>query len=71
MYHAKPVTVSVYRDGKFISRMINVLPRTARSTVEGWIAGDEPWPDGDYEARLIRQNRILKIYRWTRDEFTK
>jgi hypothetical protein len=64
LYLGKPLTVSLYRDGKFVSRMINVLPRTARATVEDWIAGGEPWPEGNYEARLIRQDRTIKIYRW-------
>lgn len=61
----KPVTVSIYRDGAFATRMICVLPRTARATVESWIAGEVPFPPGQYEARLIRERRTLKVYRWT------
>lgn len=61
---SKPVTVSVYRDGVFETRMISVLPRTARATVESWIAGEVPFPPGQYEARLLRHGRTLKVYRW-------
>lgn len=63
-YYGVPVTVSIYRDGKFMTRMIKVLPRTARATVEDWIEGGVPFPRGDYEARLIRNGRTIKVYHW-------
>lgn len=44
--------------------MIGVLPNTARATVAEWVAGNVRWPTGDYEARLIRDSRTLKRYRW-------
>jgi hypothetical protein len=63
-----PVTVSLYRDGKFCTRMIRVLPRTARATVEDWMAGGVPFPPGAYEARLTRNGRTIKVYRWISGE---
>lgn len=61
---AQPVTVSMYRDGAFQTRMVKVLPRTARATVEDWIEGNVPFPAGEYEARVIRNGRTIKVYRW-------
>jgi hypothetical protein len=58
------MTISIYRDHKFITRSIGIHPRVARADLAELEAGKVPWPKGRYEARLLSRGRVIKVIRW-------